>query len=130
MDISFCPFIGHCSLGAISGKDSPTHAASNSRSPFPHLCTKKWSRTCCACSRGGSLFLPYRIPPHLLSPLIMVRLKTTYLEIFQSNMVKYTANRYVDCNAVSWFSLCSKTRHDSCTIPYLIPIIFVALCLL
>ena len=23
------------------GKDSPTHAASNSRSPFPHLCTKK-----------------------------------------------------------------------------------------
>ena len=96
-----------CSLAAISGKDSPTHAASNSRSPFPHLCTEKLSRTCCTCSRGGSLFLHYRIQPHLLSPLIMVRLKMTYLEIFQSNIVKYTTNRYVDCNAVSWFSLCS-----------------------
>ena len=31
----FVPFISHCSLPAISGKDSPTHAASNSRSPFP-----------------------------------------------------------------------------------------------
>ena len=56
-------------------KDSPTHAASNSRSPFPHLCTKKLSRSCCTCSRVGSLFLPvvYRVgvlvqlfetPPH------------------------------------------------------------------
>ena len=42
----------------------------------------------------------------------------TYLEIFQSNIVKYTTNRYVDCNAVSWFWICSKTRHDSCTIPW------------
>ena len=67
--------------------------------------------------------------PHLLSPLIMVDLKMTYLEIFQSNIVKYTTNRYVDCNAVSWFSICSLTRQDSCTIPFLILIIFVALCL-
>ena len=29
----------------------------------------------------------------------------TYLEIFQSNIVKYTTNRYVDCNAASWFSI-------------------------
>ena len=57
------PLNGHCSMAAISGKDSPTHAASNSRSPFPHLCTEKLSRTCCACSRGGALFLPYRIQP-------------------------------------------------------------------
>ena len=76
------PFIGHCSLAAISGKDSSIHATSNSRSPFPHLCTEKLSRTCCACSRDGSLFLLYCIQPHLLSPLIMVRLKMTYLEIF------------------------------------------------
>ena len=55
--------------------------------------------------------------------------KKTYLEIFQSNIVKYTTNRYVDCNAVSWFSICRQTRQDSCTIPYLIPVIFVALCL-
>ena len=61
----FAPLNGHCSMAAISGKDSPTHAASNSRSPFPHLCTEKLSRTCCACSRGGALFLPYRIQPHL-----------------------------------------------------------------
>ena len=43
----------------------------------------------------------------ILSPLIMIRLKMTYLEIFQSNIVKYTTNRYVDCNAVLWFSICS-----------------------
>ena len=42
-------------------KDNPTHTASNSCSPFPHLCTKKLSRFCCTCSRGGSLFLPYPI---------------------------------------------------------------------
>ena len=102
---------------------------SNSRSPFPHLCTENLSRTCCACSSGGLLFLPHRIQPHLLSPLMMIRLKMTYLEIFQSNIIKYTTNRYVDCNAVSWFSICSSTRHDSCNISYLIPIIFVALCL-
>ena len=35
-----------------------------------HLCTEKLSRTCCACSRGGSLFLPYRIQPHLLGWLV------------------------------------------------------------
>ena len=40
----FAPFIGHCSLAAISGKNSPTHAASNSRSRFPYLCTEKLSR--------------------------------------------------------------------------------------
>ena len=40
-DVFFRPFIGHCSFAAISGKDNPTHAASNSRSPFPHLCTFK-----------------------------------------------------------------------------------------
>ena len=67
---------------------------------FP-ICARK------RCSRGGSLFLPYRIQPNLLSPLITVRLKMTYIEIFQSNKVKYTTNRYVDCNAVSWFSICS-----------------------
>ena len=33
-DVSFCPFNGHCSLAAISGKDSPTHATSNSNSVF------------------------------------------------------------------------------------------------
>ena len=86
-DVSFCSFLGHCSLVAVWGKDSPTYAASNSRSPFPHLCTEKLSRTCYACSRGGSLFLHYCIH-HLLSPFIMVRLKMTYLEIFQSNIVK------------------------------------------
>ena len=59
------PLNGHCSMAAISGKDSPTQAASNSRSPFPHLSTEKLSRICCACSRGGALFLPYRIQPHL-----------------------------------------------------------------
>ena len=85
----------------ISGKDSPTHATSNSRSPFPYLCTKKLSRTCCACSRGGSLFLPYPKQPHPLSPLIMVRLKMTSLETFQSNMITNTTKRYVDCSAVS-----------------------------
>ena len=106
INVSFCPLIGHCSLVAISGKNSPTHAASNSCSQFPHLCTEKLSRTCCACSKGRSPFLPYRILPHLLSALIMVVLKMTYLEIFQSNIVKYTTNRYVDCNAVSWFSIC------------------------
>ena len=100
-------FIVHFFLAAISGKDCPTHAASNSRSSIPHWCTEKLSGTCCACSRGGSLFLPYRIQPHILSPLIMVRLKMTYLELFQSDIVKYTTNRYVDCNAVSWFSICS-----------------------
>ena len=87
-------------------KDSPTHAASNSRPTFPHLCTKKLSSTCCTCSRGGSLFLRYPIQPHPLSPLIMARLKMTSLETFQSNMIKNTTKRYVDCNAVSWFSIC------------------------
>ena len=91
----------------ISGKDSPTHAASNSRFPFPHLCTEKLSRKCCACSRGGPLFLPYRIQPYLISPLIMVRLKMTHLIIFQSNIVKYTTNCKVDCNSVSLFSIYS-----------------------
>ena len=71
-------------------KDSLTHAAGKSRSPFPHFCTKKLSRTCCTCSRGGSLFLPYPIQPHPLSPLIMVRLKRTSLETFQSNMIRKT----------------------------------------
>ena len=47
------------------GKDSPTHAASNSRSPFPHLCTKKLSRTCCTCSRGGVTISP---SPRTTSP--------------------------------------------------------------
>ena len=87
-------------------KDSPTHAVSNSRPPFPHLCTKKLSRTCCTCSRGGSLFLPYPIQPHPLNPLIMAGLKVTSRETFQSNMIKNTTKRYVDCNAVSWFSIC------------------------
>ena len=36
--------------------------------PSPYLCAKKLSRTSCACSRGGSLFLPYPIQPHPLSP--------------------------------------------------------------
>ena len=36
-DVSFYPFNGHCTLAAISGKDSPTHAASNSRFPFPNF---------------------------------------------------------------------------------------------
>ena len=85
---------------------SPLIMASNSRSPFPHLCTKRLSRTCCTCSRGGSLFLPNPIQPHSLSPLIMVRLKMTSLDTFQSNMIKNTIKRYVDCNAVSWFSIC------------------------
>ena len=49
----------------------------------------------------------YRIQPHLLRPLIIVRLKMTYLEIFQFNIVKYTTNHYVDCNAVSWFLICN-----------------------
>ena len=84
------------------GKDSPTHAASNSRSPFPHLCTKKLSRTCCTCSRGGSLFLPHPIQPHPLSPLIMVRLKMISLETFQSNMIKNTIKRYVECNELTF----------------------------
>ena len=101
-----CFYIGHCSLASISGKDSSTHAASNSRSQFPRVWTEKLSRTCCACSSGGSLFLPYPIQPHSLSPL-MVRLKMTYLEFFQSNTIKNTTKRYVDCNAVSWFSICS-----------------------
>ena len=104
----FCPILVIVFWPQYRGKDSPTHAASNGRSPFPYLCTEKLSRTCCACSRGGSLVLPYRIQPHLLSRLIMVRLKMTYLEIFQSNIVKYTTNRYVDCNAVSWISICIK----------------------
>ena len=51
--------VGWCIFGRKNReKGSPTHAASNSRSPFSHLCTKKLSRTCCTCSRGGSLFLP------------------------------------------------------------------------
>ena len=110
-------------------KDSPTHAASNSLSPFAHLCIKKLSRTCCTCSRGGSLFLPYPIQPNPFSPLIMVRLKMTSLETFQSNMIKSTTKHYVDCNAVSWFSIFRQIRLDSCAIPYLILQIFVALCL-
>ena len=123
-------FIGHCSLARkYREKDSPTHAASNSRSPFPHFCTKKLSRTCCTCSRGGSLFLPYPIQLHPLSPLIMVRLKMTSLETFQSNMIKNTTKRYVDCNAVSWFSSCRYMTLDSCRIPYSLLQIFVALCL-
>ena len=28
------------------------------------------------------------------------------LETFQSSVIKNTAKRYVDCNAVSWFSIC------------------------
>ena len=107
-------------------KDSPTHAVNNSRSPFPYLCTKKLSRTCC---RGGSLFLPYPIQPHPLNPLIMARLKMTSRETFQFNMIKNTTKRYVDCNTVSWFSICRKTRLDSCAIPYLMFQICVALCL-
>ena len=90
----------------ISGKESSIHATSNSRSPFPYLCTKKMSRTCCACSRSGSLFLPYPIQPHPLRPLITVRLKMTSLETFQSNMITNTTKRYVDCSAVSWFLIC------------------------
>ena len=37
---------------------------------------------------------------------IMARLKITSLETFQSNMIKNTTKRYVDFNAVSWFSIC------------------------
>ena len=103
----FAPLLVIVLWAQYQAKDSPIHAASNSRSPFPHLCTEKMSRTCCPCSRNGSLFLAYSIQTHLLSPLSRVRLKMTYLEIFQSNIVKYTTNRYVDCNAVSWFSICS-----------------------
>ena len=92
----------------ISGKDSPTHAASNSRSPFPHLCIEKLSRTCCA---SRSLFHPYPIHPNPLSPLIMVKLKMTSLETFQSNIIKNTIKRFLSCksscNAVSWFPICS-----------------------
>ena len=87
-DVCFCPFIGHCSLAAISQKDSPTHDASNSRSPFSHLCTEKWS-----------LFLPYPKQHRPLSPLIMVMLKMTYLETFQSDIIKNTNERYVDCKS-------------------------------
>ena len=98
----FTPLLVIVRWPQISGKDSPTHAASNSRSPFPHLCTEKLSRTCCACNRGGSLFLPYYIQPRPLSTLVMVRLKMTPLETFQSNMIKNTTKHYVDCNAFSW----------------------------
>ena len=106
----FAPLLVIVLWPQISGKDSPTHAACQSRSPFPNSCTEKLSRTCGACSRGGSLILPYPIPPHPLSPLIMVRLKMTSLETFQSNIIKNTTKRYVDGNAVSWFSICSKNE--------------------
>ena len=102
----FAPLLVIVLRPQISGKYRPTHAASNSRSQFPHLCTEKLSRTCCACSRGGTLFTPYPIPPHPSSPLIMIRLKMTSLGTYQSNMIKNTTKRYVDCNAVSWFSIC------------------------
>ena len=101
----FAPLLVIVLWPQISGKHSPTHAASNSRSPFSHLCTEKSFRTCCACNRGGSLFLPYPIQPHPLSLFIMVRLEMTSLETFQSNIIKNTTKRYVDCNAVSWFSI-------------------------
>ena len=82
---------------------------------FPICAQKKLSRTCCTCSRGGSLFLSYPIQPHPLSPLIMVRLKMTSLETFQSNMIKNTTKRCVDCNAVSWFGKISSAfqKHQS-----------------
>ena len=48
----FAPLLVIVLWPQISGKDSPTHAESNSRSPFPHLCTKKLYRSCCACSKA------------------------------------------------------------------------------
>ena len=92
----------HSRLLTVSGQYRKRCGAKSSKALS---LTLTLSRTCYACSRSRSLFLHYRIQPHLLSPLIIVRLKMTYLEIFQSNIVKYTTNRYVDYNAVSWFLL-------------------------
>ena len=37
-------------------EDSPTHAASNSRSPFPHLCTEKLSAPAALAAGAGHYF--------------------------------------------------------------------------
>ena len=102
--------------------------ASNSLFSLSPVVNQKGSPAPAALAAGvGHYFLSF--PIYLLSLLIMVSTKMTSLETFQSNVIKNTTNSYVDCNTVSWFSICSQTKLDSCTIPYLILLIFVALCL-
>ena len=74
-------------------------------SPLPHLLHRKDSPAPAALAAGaGHYFLHFHIQPHPFIPLIMVRTKMSSLETFQSNITKTSAKRYVDCNAVSWFS--------------------------
>ena len=97
-------------------------------SPIPHLLQRKGSPARAALAAGaGHNFLPFPIFP--FSSLIIVRTKMTSLETFQSKITQNTSKCYVDCDAVSWFSICRQTKLDSCTILSLILLIFVALCL-
>ena len=69
-DVSFCPFIGNCSLAAISDRDSLIHAASNSRPPFPHLCTESCPAPAALAAVAGHYFsvsaynLTFKSPYH------------------------------------------------------------------
>ena len=94
-------------------------------SPFHHLLHRKGSPASAVLAAGAShYFLPFPIYPW--SSLIMIRTKMTSLETFQYNILKKTKH-YVNCNAVSWLSICSQTKPDSCTVLYLIVLIFVEL---
>ena len=118
--ISFLPLIVHCSLAVNIREKLVQHLLQAIPfSPFPHLLHQKDSPAPAVLAAGaGHFFLPFPIQPHPLTPLIMARKRKTSLETFQSNMTKTSTKCYVNCNAVSWFSICSFTRLDSCTSVY------------